>query len=351
MRNLVIIATAIAVWLASPIAARTITDSLIESQLVVCGEKPKLSRQPLPQPLPRGFTGEMILVESAHPGCAGQYAAVISDQADAFYLGGPWFLRSYNGTPTEKIRTFGWERMRQSFEPDVSATPGRNGLLAVKLNYKTEYGPAPIEGWVDPAGTTFFPGEFYRPSDDVGKARTTRLQGVSSTAPTIGPAGAKVWVVEFSDFQCPSCKRSSSFLKPILEKYGTRIRYTRLDLPLTASHPWAFPAAAAGRAIHRQNPELFWKFKETIYEMQSELSIFTLEDLARSFVKDHDLDVARYDRDVASDEIRKEILAGIGTAFTLQVMGTPSFMVNGVLVDAGDEGKNLDAWIAKQLGS
>jgi protein-disulfide isomerase len=114
-------------------------------------------------------------------------------------------------------------------------------------------------------------------------------------------------------------------------------------------HPWAFSAAVMGRAIYRQSPEAFWAFKEQIYSNQDGLNIFTLEDFVRGFVQDHQLDLKKWEADVASKEVSQEILDSIGAAYSVPVGSTPTFLVNGEIVNAGEEGKNIDALISKLL--
>jgi len=155
-----------------------------------------------------------------------------------------------------------------------------------------------------------------------------------------------VTVIEFSDFECPSCQHAAGYMPAILSKYGDKVRYIRYDLPLVSMHPWAFAATMAGRAIYRQKPELFWAYKKEIYENQDKLSAFTIDDFARGFAQSHDLDLKKYDADVNDESIRNEILKGVGIAFTNDIRATPTYIVNGKIIDAGDEGKALTDYVA-----
>jgi protein-disulfide isomerase len=139
-------------------------------------------------------------------------------------------------------------------------------------------------------------------------------------------------------------------MKPLLERYADQVRYVRLDLPLVSAHPWAFSAALAGRAIYRQSPEAFWQYKEAIYENQGQLNAFALEDFINGFVADHDLDVKRFQSDILSDTLRDEILSSIATSFAVPVLGTPTFLVNGEIVSAGENGANLEKVLKEKLG-
>lgn len=55
-------------------------------------------------------------------------------------------------------------------------------------------------------------------------------------APRRGPATAPVTIVEFSDFQCPYCKRTQATLREILARYGDQVSLVFKDLPLTRTH-------------------------------------------------------------------------------------------------------------------
>jgi protein-disulfide isomerase len=166
-----------------------------------------------------------------------------------------------------------------------------------------------------------------------------------------GPKDAPVTIVEFSDFQCPSCRMASEKFEPFFEKNAERVRHIRIDMPIVSSHPWAYSASAIGRAIWRQNPEVFWKYKKATYASQSDLNAFTIDQFGRGFAEDNGLDMKRFDEDVVSEPLRKEILDGLGTAFTIQVAATPTYIVNGTIVAFGADGGNLIAHVEKLLAA
>jgi len=104
-------------------------------------------------------------------------------------------------------------------------------------------------------------------------------------------------------------------------------------------------AAIAGRAIYRQKPEAFWQYKKWVYENQDKLTAFTLDDFARGFAGDHDLDMKQYDADIESELVRDQLLKGVGAAFSNDVRATPTYMINGTYVDSGDDGKALETYV------
>ena len=79
--------------------------------------------------------------------------------------------------------------------------------------------------------------------------------------PSFGTPGAPVVLVAFSDFECPVCKTEATMLRQnLLTAYPTQVRLYFKDFPLESIHPWAKPAAIAGRCVFRQNPSSFWSY-------------------------------------------------------------------------------------------
>lgn len=323
-------------------------DRAVRDALPICAES-TIAYDALPfKPLPR-FTGAVVRIESKRPACEGQFVAFLSPTG-GFYLGYPWLLDEEAGASTEeKLKNFTWRNMQMNISATIDRTKiTDDGLLPVTLYQMTENGKMPLDGLIDPNGRMFFFGHFRRLSGDIRAQRAKSFEPFFAVSPTRGAASAPVTIVEFSDFECPSCRRASGYADTILSKHGEKIRYVRFDLPLTG-HPWAFAAALAGRAIYRQKPELFWEYKKQVYENQEKLNAFTFGDWARGFAADRELDMKRYDADVASEEVRGNLLKGAGVALTNDIRATPSYVVNGVLVDAGDDGKALAEYVDKLL--
>jgi len=303
---------------------------------------------PLDLRLPARFNGALVTVTSEDNLCDSSFAAVLGPSGSVF-LGGPWPIANEEGkTVPEKLKNFTWRNLHENMTATVDTTRNSDGLFPVVLSQSTENGKMPMDGFVDADGTIFFFGRFRPASGDARAARTKVFEPFIAHAPAKGATNPAVTVLEFSDFQCPSCQRAAGYMDPILAKHGDQVRYVRYDLPLTG-HAWAFSAAMAGRAIYRQKPEMFWEFKKQVYANQSSLNAFVFSDWARNFAQDHDLDIAKYDADVQNAEIKAEILGGAGTALTNDIRATPSYIVNGSLVDPGEGGKALAEYVEKLL--
>ena len=346
LNRTIVSAVFVVVAAASASAQSVVSDQLLNDYITRCPDT-KIVRSAAPAGVPAGLKAETIEVQSASPYCATHFLAV-SSRGDVF-LGSPWSLTDRKGTLEEKVRSFSWQNFQEVFSAtrDGSAK-STNGLRKAKVTYTTEQGPVLIDGWVTQDESALFVGEFYPAGASIPAERMKRVAPLLTTAPAKGNKAAKVTIVEFSDFQCPSCKESSRYMKPVLDRLGDSIQYYRLDLPLISSHPWAFHAAVAGRAIHRQNPDAFWKYRDFIYENQADLNAFTLEDQIRGFAEDNGLDIKKFEVDVQSATLREEVLRSVGTAFTMGLQSTPSFLVNGIAIYPGKDGSNLEA-IVKEL--
>ena len=318
----------------------------LQEALPMCAAETTMERVGLQHKLPPGMTGVVVHIDSKRAACQSQWVGIATAEGD-FFLGIPWFLDDTTGTPEERLKAFSWKAMQQNVQPVIGKERTRNGLLKVTLFQSTEAGKLPLEGEITPDGTIFFMGHFIPQTADYRVQRLKTLEPFITASPTQGAGNPAVTVIEFSDFECPSCQHAAHYMDPIMAKYASKVRYIRYDLPLVTMHPWAFQAALAGRAIYRQKPEVFWDFKKQIYANQEKLNGFTAGDFARGFAEDHGLDMKKYDADVASQQLKDEILKGAGTAFIADVRGTPTYIVNGVIVDAGNDGKALEEYVAK----
>ena len=110
----------------------------------------------------------------------------------------------------------------------------------------------------------------------------------------VGHEKAVVKVVEFSDFQCPACKRGWGEIKPVLTQHGEKIRHGLVTFPLVSAHPWAFRAAVAGYCIGQVWPERVVDLKEECYRLQDTLSVESLDDTVFGFLASRGLDRGQF---------------------------------------------------------
>src|SRR5262249_10098486 len=112
------------------------------------------------------------------------------------------------------------------------------------------------------------------------KPDTTVWKVPVGASPIRGSANALVTIVEFSDFQCPFCKRVETTLERIRKEYGDRVRLVWKAEPFPF-HPRAAPAAAVARSVRAQKGDAaFWDVHDRLFASQPQLEDEDLERVA-----------------------------------------------------------------------
>ncbi len=163
-------------------------------------------------------------------------------------------------------------------------------------------------------------------------------------SPAIGPETAAVTVIEFSDFQCPFCARVGPTLKQIEKEYGDDVRIVFKHLPLSI-HAKAPAAHAAAEAAARQGQ--FWEMHDKIFASQREMS----PEKYLEYATELGLDVAQFERDVASEEVKSRVDADVKEAARLGATGTPAFYINGLFVSGAKPFAAFKEIIDKELAN
>jgi protein-disulfide isomerase len=171
-----------------------------------------------------------------------------------------------------------------------------------------------------------------------------RYEIALGAAPVIGPEKAKITIVAFSDFQCPFCGRVTPTLEQVRKEYGEQVRIAFKHLPLDF-HDKAPAAHAAAIAAGKQGK--FWEMHDKIFANQQEMSPQKYEQYAGEM----GLDVDRFRKDVASEEVQKAIAADKQEAAQLGVTGTPSFFINGRFLSGAQPFTAFKAAIDRELNA
>lgn len=152
---------------------------------------------------------------------------------------------------------------------------------------------------------------------------TTGISAASSRGPT-GNASSGIIVTEYGDLQCPACQAAFELInKPILAKYGSKVRFDFKHFPLKSIHRFAFEAAQASECAADQGK--FWEFIDIAYQKQKALSSSALRDWAGELKLNADL----FDRCVSSGIKGDTVNADLDQGVKLGVDSTPTYYVNG----------------------
>jgi protein-disulfide isomerase len=142
-----------------------------------------------------------------------------------------------------------------------------------------------------------------------------------------GPTGARVTLVEYADFECPSCGEAYPLVKAVQRAFGDNLRFVFRHFPLRASHPHALAAARAAEAAAEQGR--FWQMHDRLFERQHALEDADLRRHARKL----GLDAERFARTLAAPESEQRVLADLASGNRSGVRGTPTFFINGTRYD------------------
>ncbi|HYJ86153.1 MAG TPA: thioredoxin domain-containing protein [Pyrinomonadaceae bacterium] len=141
--------------------------------------------------------------------------------------------------------------------------------------------------------------------------------------PSRGDANAPVTIVEFTDFQCPSCAAMHPILEDVLKTYGSKVRLVIRDFPLNM-HAHARKAAEAANAAHAQGK--FFEYAALLFKRQNALDVPSL----KKYATEVGLNRAQFDSELDSGKYAPEVRHDISEGEVYGIDSTPTIFVNGV---------------------
>ncbi|WP_162687701.1 DsbA family protein [Bradymonas sediminis] len=142
-------------------------------------------------------------------------------------------------------------------------------------------------------------------------------------APILGPKNAPVTIVEYSDFECPYCKRGDASLKEAIADYDGKVKVAFKHYPLPF-HKKAPGASKAAMAAGEQGK--FWEMHDLLFENQRNLGS---DDTYIGYAEKLGLNVEKFKKDLKNPEYQKIIDADMAQGSKVGVRGTPAFFING----------------------
>ncbi len=166
-----------------------------------------------------------------------------------------------------------------------------------------------------------------------------------------GNINAKVTLVEFGDYECPSCGAAYQPIKTLVSQYSSNPNFNFVfrNFPLTTVHPNAQIAAEAAEAAGEQGK--YWQMHDLLYENQG-----TWGDSAAplqyflQYAQELGLNVNTFQQEVQAAKFAPEIQADVTDGNTLGIDATPTFYVNGIQI-VGDQEQEIQDDITKDLAA
>ncbi len=157
---------------------------------------------------------------------------------------------------------------------------------------------------------------------DAGPDPAKRYKVLPDGRPQKGPDDALVTIVEFSDFECPFCRKVNDTLALVQKRYEGDVRVVFRQRPLNF-HREARGAAKAALAAHRQGK--FWEMHDKLFAEQKSLSATSYGLWAEVL----GLDVAAFEKDLQDPALDAMISEDEMVANRFGAGGTPAFFING----------------------
>jgi protein-disulfide isomerase len=142
--------------------------------------------------------------------------------------------------------------------------------------------------------------------------------------PAIGPPDAPITIIEFSDFQCPYCKRwHNEVYGRLMQEYQGKVRVVFRDFPLSSIHPDAESAAEAADCANEQGA--FWEYHDKLFNGDQLGQTVYLQ-----YAQELGLDMDKFKTCVDTGRYKSEVAADYDYASNLGVRSTPTFFLNGL---------------------
>jgi protein-disulfide isomerase len=196
--------------------------------------------------------------------------------------------------------------------------------------------------YVSKTGNFLFRGELTDMSADPFADIKAKLH--IGNSPTLGPADAKVTLIEFGDLECPSCRQLDLVLRDLLTKHP-EVRLVFKHFPLTNIHPWAMTAAIATQCAYEQSPAYFWKLHDAIYDAQDQITPSNVWDKLQDLANQQGLNTEAYRTCEIDPATAATIKASIEEGQTLDITATPTTFINGRRI-VGPDKSAIEQYIA-----
>lgn len=169
---------------------------------------------------------------------------------------------------------------------------------------------------------------------------------VTQTDHVRGNPTAKVTLVEFADFQCPACAVYEGLIQKVLADNPQDLKVVFRHFPLMQIHKNALISAKASEAASVQGK--FWEMHDLLFVKQAEWSgALNASSMMVTYATSLGLDAKKFEADLKSEAIEKKVMAEYQEAIRLKLPGTPSFFLNGKLIDSPRSPEEFNELIKK----
>jgi protein-disulfide isomerase len=216
----------------------------------------------------------------------------------------------------------------------------------------------PVVIYVDKAGEKVIIGNLFIKGENVtmkesGPPRPKKIDMAMldvDKSPSIGPIGAKVTIVEFSNFQCPYCMDSWAKLKALLGKYPKEIKYIFKHFPFQPVGK-TFELSEMAAAAQEVNQDAFWLVHDFLFTSEGQ-SVSNLERKAvqlklEQLLREKNHDVKGFQSALENGRGKQRVLEDMALGNRIRITSTPTKIVNGDLIVGSSPDNVLERYLGK----
>jgi len=233
-----------------------------------------------------------------------------------------------------------------------------SGFYSVKILVLAPDREMPVIVYVDEAGEKVILGALIIKGENVavkeaGEARPRKFDmGQLEIEKSVirGNPGAKVTIVEFSNFRCSYCQLSWANMEKMLERHPQTIRYVFKHFPLK-SLQGSFELSEIAASAQSLSNEAFWMIHDFFFSPEGQVII--REDVSvvirkvEEILKERGFDVRVFKSALESGKGRKKVIEDMAVGNKIPVMGTPTMIVNGDFINEELTDQALEQYLKK----
>ena len=200
-----------------------------------------------------------------------------------------------------------------------------------------------LKGTTQDERRTAFIGELKKKYPTTVSLKPPVVDVAAAGRPERGPKTASVTIIEFSDYQCPFCKKAEDVVEQVMKTYDGKIRLVYRDYPLPF-HPNARPASEAAACANAQGK--FWEYHSKLFHGDG------LEpEKLKTYADQVGLDRKKFDDCLEKKAFKADIDKDVKDGEKAGVTGTPAFFINGRMLSGAQPFEKFKEVIDDELAS
>jgi protein-disulfide isomerase len=232
------------------------------------------------------------------------------------------------------------------------------GFLAVKLLVSAPDREVPIVVYVDPTGERVIAGNLFIRAENVtrkeaGEPKPRKIDIALleiEKSPIRGPAGAKVMIVVFSNFECSHCVRSWAKMKEFLGKYPQDIKYVFKHFPLQRQGK-PFDLSTMIMAVEEVNKDAFWLIHDYLFSDEGQIFVKAGNEAVKQKVehilKEKGYSVQAFQNALEAGKGKKRVEEDLAVVDRIRIRATPTVILNGTFVINPLTEKMIEGFLGK----